>query len=253
MTFARLVDTSRRVAETSGRRAKIALLAELLRTLPPEEIEIAVAYLSGTVLQARLGVGWATIQAALPGSAAEAPSVTLTEVDQSLSRTMQASGAGSAAERQRLLRELFVRLTRAEQQFLGGLLVGELRQGALEGLVLEAVAQAAGLPARELRRAAMMAGGAPPPARGGAPGGGGAGGGVPAGARPPGAAARRGRRGAQGRSGSVECLRRAALPSGAADAGRHRRERGRGGGRAGRVRTGAQARRRASADPPPGR
>jgi DNA ligase-1 len=158
MTFARLVDTSRRVAETSGRRAKIALLAELLRTLPPEEIEIAVAYLSGTVLQARLGVGWATIQAALPGSAAEAPSVTLTEVDQSLSRTMQASGAGSAAERQRLLRELFLRLTQAEQHFLGGLLVGELRQGALEGLVLEAVAQAAGLPARELRRAAMVAG-----------------------------------------------------------------------------------------------
>src|SRR3954453_15919562 len=159
MTFARLVDTSRRVAETSGRRAKIALLAELLRTLPPEEIEIAVAYLSGTVLQARLGVGWATIQAPLPGSAAEAPSVTLTEVDQSLSRTMQASGAGSAAERQRLLRELFLRLTQAEQHFLGGLLVGELRQGALEGLVLEAVAQAAGLPARELRRAAMVAGG----------------------------------------------------------------------------------------------
>src|SRR3954453_239261 len=161
MTFARLVDTSRRVAETSGRRAKIALLAELLRTLPPEEIEIAVAYLSGTVLQARLGVGSAAIQAAVPGSATEAPSVTLTEVDQSLSRTMQASGAGSAAERQRLLRELFLRLTQAEQHFLGGLLVGELRQGALEGLVLEAVAQAAGPPARELRRAAVVGGGAP--------------------------------------------------------------------------------------------
>ena len=158
MTFARLVDTSRRVAETPGRRAKIALLADLLRTLPAEELEIGVAYLSGTVLQAKLGVGWATIQAALPGTAAEAASVSLTEMDETLSRIMQASGPGSAARRQRLLHELFLRLTEAEQRFLGGLLVGELRQGALEGLVLEAVAQAAGLPSRELRRAAMMAG-----------------------------------------------------------------------------------------------
>jgi ATP-dependent DNA ligase I len=158
MTFARLVDTSRRVAETPGRRAKIALLADLLRTLPAEELQLGVAYLSGTVLQAKLGVGWATIQAALPGAAADAASVTLTEVNQTLSRIMQASGPGSAGMRQRLLHELFVRLTEAEQRFLGGLLVGELRQGALEGLVLEAVAQAAGLPSRELRRAAMMAG-----------------------------------------------------------------------------------------------
>ena len=165
MTFARLVDTSRRVAETRGRRAKIALLAELLLTLPNPELEIGVAYLSGTVLQAKLGVGWATIQAALPGSAAEGPSVTLAEVDETLSRIVQASGPGSAAERQRLLRELLLRLTEPEQRFLGGLLVGELRQGALEGLVLEAVAQAAGLPAREVRRAAMMAGELPAVAR----------------------------------------------------------------------------------------
>jgi ATP-dependent DNA ligase I len=158
MTFARLVDTSRRVAETRGRRAKIALLAELLRTLPPEELEIGVAYLSGMVLQAKLGVGWATIQAALPGSAVEASDVSLTEVDETLGRIVQASGPGSSAKRQRLLRDLLLRLTEPQQRFLGGLLVGELRQGALEGLVLEAVAQAAGLPAREVRRAAMMAG-----------------------------------------------------------------------------------------------
>jgi ATP-dependent DNA ligase I len=165
MTFALLVDTSRRVAETRGRRAKIALLAELLRTLSPEELEIGVAYLSGMVLQAKLGVGWATIQAALPGSAAEGPGITLTEVDETLGRIVQASGPGSVAERQRLLRDLLLRLTEPEQRFLGGLLVGELRQGALEGLVLEAVAQAAGLPAREVRRAAMMAGELPPVAR----------------------------------------------------------------------------------------
>jgi DNA ligase 1 len=158
MTFARLVDTSRRVAETPGRRAKIALLADLLRTLPAEELQLGVAYLSGTVLQAKLGVGWATIQAALPGAAADGAGVTLTEVDETLSRIMQASGPGSAGMRQRLLHELFLRLTEAEQHFLSGLLAGELRQGALEGLVLEGVAQAAGLPSRELRRAAMMAG-----------------------------------------------------------------------------------------------
>jgi DNA ligase-1 len=165
MTFARLVETSRRVTETPGRRAKIALLAELLRTLPPEELEIGVAYLSGAVRQARLGIGWATIQASLPDSAAAEPSVALAELDLALGRIAAAAGPGSAGERQRLLRELLLRLTAPEQRFLGALLVGELRQGALEGLVLEAVAQAAGVPAREVRRAAMMAGDLPAVAR----------------------------------------------------------------------------------------
>jgi DNA ligase-1 len=174
MTFARLVETSRRVTETPGRRAKIALLAELLRTLPPEELEIGVAYLSGAVRQARLGIGWATVQAALPDSAAADASVTLSEVDGALGRIATAAGRGSAGERQRLLRELLLRLTGPEQRFLGALLVGELRQGALEGLVLEAVAQAAGVPAREVRRAAMMAGDLPGVARAALTGGGGA-------------------------------------------------------------------------------
>jgi DNA ligase-1 len=165
MTFARLVETSRRVTETPGRRAKIALLAELLRTLPPEELEIGVAYLSGAVRQARLGIGWATIQAALPDSAGAEPSVTLSELDAALGRIATAAGRGSTGERQRLLRELLLRLTGPEQRFLGALLVGELRQGALEGLVLEAVAQAAGVSAREVRRAAMMAGDLPAVAR----------------------------------------------------------------------------------------
>ncbi|HKU62217.1 MAG TPA: ATP-dependent DNA ligase [Gemmatimonadales bacterium] len=165
MTFARLVETSRAVTETSGRRAKIELLAELLAALPEEELEIAVAYLSGAVLQSKLGVGWATIQAAHPGTAASTTAVTLTEVDATLGRIAQSNGPGSAAERQRLLRELLLRMTEPEQRFVGGLLVGELRQGALEGLVLEAVARAAGLPARDVRRAAMMAGELPAVAR----------------------------------------------------------------------------------------
>jgi DNA ligase-1 len=165
MTFGHLVETSRRVTETPGRRAKIALLAELLRTLPLEELEIGVAYLSGAVRQAKLGIGWATIQAALPESAAGEPSLALGELDGVLGRIAAVSGSGSARERQRLLRELFLRLTVPEQRFLGALLVGELRQGALEGLVLEAVAQAVGVPAREVRRAAMMAGDLPVVAR----------------------------------------------------------------------------------------
>ena len=82
MTFGHLVETSRRVTETPGRRAKIALLAELLRTLPLEELEIGVAYLSGAVRQAKLGIGWATIQAALPESAAGEPSLALRSIAQ---------------------------------------------------------------------------------------------------------------------------------------------------------------------------
>jgi DNA ligase-1 len=117
------------------------------------------------VRQARLGIGWATIQASLPDSAAAEPSVALAELDLALGRIAAAAGPGSAGERQRLLRELLLRLTAPEQRFLGALLVGELRQGALEGLVLEAVAQAAGVPAREVRRAAMMAGDLPAVAR----------------------------------------------------------------------------------------
>jgi DNA ligase-1 len=129
MTFALLVDTSRRVAETRAAAPRSRCSPTCSGPSPPEELEIGVAYLSGMVLQAKLGVGWATIQAALPGSAARRADVTLTEVDETLAASVQASGPGPSAERQRLLRELLLRLTEPEQRFLGGLLVGELRQG----------------------------------------------------------------------------------------------------------------------------
>ncbi|HEU4525267.1 MAG TPA: ATP-dependent DNA ligase [Gemmatimonadales bacterium] len=158
MRFARLAATSRRLAETGGRREKIGLLAELLAEAPPEEIEIATAYVSGAVRQDKLGLGWATIQRARPGSAAAAPEVELSEVDAALDAIARTSGKGSAETRQRLLRALLARLTEQEQRFLGGLIVGELRQGALEGLVVEAVALAARRPPAEIRRALMMAG-----------------------------------------------------------------------------------------------
>jgi DNA ligase 1 len=165
MKFGRLAATSQRLAETSGRREKIGLLAGLLADTPPEEIEIATAYVSGAVRQDKLGLGWATIQRALPGAAATAPQVELSEVDAALDAIARTSGKGSADARQRLLRELMARLTEEEQRFLAGLIVGEIRQGALEGLVVEAVAAAAKRPPAEIRRALMMAGDLPAVAR----------------------------------------------------------------------------------------
>jgi DNA ligase-1 len=165
MKFGALAATSRRLAETTGRREKIGLLAALLAQTPGDEIEIATAYLSGAVRQDRLGLGWSTIQRASPGATADAPSVELSEVDATLEAIAGTSGKGSAEAKQRLLRALLARLTAEEQRFLGGLIVGELRQGALEGLVVEGVAAAAGRPTAEIRRALMMAGDLPAVAR----------------------------------------------------------------------------------------
>ncbi|MBA3346816.1 MAG: ATP-dependent DNA ligase [Gemmatimonadales bacterium] len=161
MKLASVVETSRRVAESGGRRDKIGLLAALLAKVPQEEIEIAVSYLSGLVRQDKLGLGYASIQSAMPGAAAELPSADLVEVDAVFERIARSTGKGSADAKQRLLRELLSRLTRQEQQFLFGLIVGELRQGALEALVLEAVARAAAVPSADMRRAVMMAGDLP--------------------------------------------------------------------------------------------
>jgi DNA ligase-1 len=152
-----LVETSRRVKETSGRLAKIALLAELLRRADPDEVGIAVAYLSGAVRQGRIGVGYATLREAA-GAPASAPALTLAEVDASFGRIMATRGVGSAAERRRQLGALFGAATAAEQEFLFLLMIGELRQGALEGVMVEAMARAAGLPAGDVRRAVMLAG-----------------------------------------------------------------------------------------------
>ncbi|HEU5039600.1 MAG TPA: ATP-dependent DNA ligase [Gemmatimonadales bacterium] len=165
MHLAALVETSRRVAETGARREKVDLLAALLRTVPPPEIEIATAWAAGTIRQPKLGLGWATIQAAMPGTAAETPGIELAEADAVLDRIAAAAGKGSGELRRRLLGQLLARLTLPEQRFLAALLVGELRQGALDGLVIEAVARAAGIPAADVRRAYMMAGDLPGVAR----------------------------------------------------------------------------------------
>jgi DNA ligase-1 len=159
--LAELVATSDRVAATSSRLAKVAELAALLRRLAPEEIDIAVAYLSGETRQGKLGLGYATLKQARSTASAGTPSLDLHAVDDALDALARTKGQGSAAERSRKLGALFGRATPEEQDFLVCLIVGELRQGALEGAMLDAIAQSAGLPAADVRRAAMYAGGLP--------------------------------------------------------------------------------------------
>src|SRR3954469_195495 len=154
-----LVDISQRVGEDASRRAKIAHIAGFLRGLAPNEIEIGVSYLAGVTRQGRSGIGYALIRDARPTANASTSAITLTDVDVTLERIAATVGPGSAKERLRLLGDLFARATAREQDFLARLLLGELRQGALEGLMIEAVAIAANVPVNALRRAAMVAGG----------------------------------------------------------------------------------------------
>src|SRR5581483_3685563 len=155
--LAELVRVSGQVAATPSRLAKIRALADFLRPLAREEIEIALPYLSGDIRQGKLAVGYASLQAAR-AHAAGAASLTLQEVDQAFAALKQVKGKGAAERRSAVLRELFARALAMEQDFLVRLIVGELRQGALEGIMVEAVAAAAFLPAADVRRAVAYAG-----------------------------------------------------------------------------------------------
>jgi len=157
MLLANVVETSRRVAETSRRLEKTDLLAALLRQLDPEEVEIVVAFLSGYVRQGRIGIGWATLKAAA-AAPAESASLEIHEVDRSLASLAAVSGRGSEKQRRDLVQALFARATYPEQTFLTGLLLGEIRQGALEGVMLEALSKASGVALDRVRRGVMMAG-----------------------------------------------------------------------------------------------
>ena len=152
-----LVHASAAVAQSPGRLAKIGSLAALLRRLDPLEVPIAVAFLSGVPTQGRIGIGWSLVRRAAAPPAAEA-SLTLTDVDQAFAAIARTTGSGSAALRERLLKELFGRATAEEQDFLTRLIFGELRQGALEGVLIDAVARASDVAAPAVRRAAMMTG-----------------------------------------------------------------------------------------------
>jgi DNA ligase-1 len=152
-----IADASADVAATSSRLAKISRLAEVLAQASPEEVPTAVSYLSGYLAQGTIGVGWAALRE-VPEPAHPPATLELLEVDASVSRIAAISGAGSQAARREELAKLFGRATEPEQRFLRGLLLGELRQGALEGVMVEAVARAAELPAADVRRAVMLAG-----------------------------------------------------------------------------------------------
>ncbi len=150
---------SRDVAATSSRLAKVARLTECLCDASPDEVGVVVAYLSGELPQGTVGVGWVALRE--PPPVVDEPTLDVLEVDAAVSRLQAISGPGSQAARREELEALFARATEPEQRLLTGLFLGELRQGALEGVMRDAVAKAADVPLAELRRAAMLAGDLP--------------------------------------------------------------------------------------------
>jgi DNA ligase 1 len=150
-----LVGASQRVSANSARSTKIRELASYLKSLAADEIGVAVHYLSGEIPQGRIGIGYSTLRAAASTPPAEAGTLTLTELDHALTALAAVRGSGSTGRRAEALRDLFSRATRDEQEFLLHLLVGELRQGALAGVMVDAVAAASEVPVAQVRRAAM--------------------------------------------------------------------------------------------------
>jgi DNA ligase-1 len=159
MLLAELAATSRAVAATSARLAKIEALASALRSAAPEEAPIVVAYLSGELPQRQIGVGWAALRSAPPP--AQTPTLTVADVDAAFTRIGALAGKGSTAARKEMIDELMGTATADEQYFLVRLLSGELRQGALDGVMTEAVARASEVPVTDVRRAAMLSGSLP--------------------------------------------------------------------------------------------
>ena len=160
MLLSEVVATSAAVTSTASRSAKVAALADLLRRLDPSEVAVVVAALAGEARQGRIGIGWATVASLRVPPAPEA-TLTVAGVDRALDELAATAGTGSQALRTARLNALMAAATEEEQQFLGRLLLGELRQGALEGVVADAVAKAAGVPLAAVRRAAMLAGDLP--------------------------------------------------------------------------------------------
>jgi DNA ligase-1 len=157
MLLAEVVTASGQLASTRSRKAKIATLAGVLRAAEPAELGAVVAFLAGQPSQGRIGTGWRTL-ADLAAPPAGEPSLTMAEVDVALGDVGTTSGSGSAKRRTETLNALFARATEAEQQFLFRLLTGELRQGALEGVMLDGIAAAAEVPSEAVRRAFMLSG-----------------------------------------------------------------------------------------------
>ena len=156
MLFSELAATSAAVGATRSRKRKAELLGAALRQLGPGEIEPGVAFLSGELRQRRTGVGWATLRELPPP--AIAPELGVAEVDAAFARIAALEGAGSQAARREAVTALFARATAPEQAFLRGLVAGDLRQGALAGVMADAVAAATGIPRAAVDRATMLCG-----------------------------------------------------------------------------------------------
>ncbi|WP_405970842.1 ATP-dependent DNA ligase [Streptomyces sp. NBC_00988] len=156
MLLTRLAHVSQEVAATSARSRKIALLAELFRDAEADDVPIVIPYLAGRLPQGRLGIGWKVLSRQV--EPASEPTLTVREVDARLTGLGTVSGAGSQAERSRLVGELMGAATADEQRFLFGLITGEVRQGALDAVAVEGLAEATGAPATDVRRAVMLAG-----------------------------------------------------------------------------------------------
>jgi DNA ligase 1 len=157
MLLADVVIGSQKVAATRSRKEKVTALAEVLATATSDEVPIVAALLSGEPRQGRVGVGWATVAAADVDGATDA-SLTPADVDAFVEAIPTMSGPGSQQARRDALADLMRRATPDEQAFLGALLTGELRQGALEGVLVDAIAAAAGVDAALVRRALMLGG-----------------------------------------------------------------------------------------------
>ncbi|MGX9888223.1 ATP-dependent DNA ligase [Streptomyces sp. NPDC002276] len=156
MLLTRLAQVSQEVAATSARSRKIALLAELFRDAEADDVPIVIPYLAGRLPQGRLGIGWKVLSR--PVAPAPEPTLTVREVDARLSALGKVSGTGSQAERALLVGELMGAATADEQRFLFGLITGEVRQGALDAVAVEGLAEATGTPPADVRRAVMLAG-----------------------------------------------------------------------------------------------
>lgn len=150
------MDISGEVASTRSRRRKIEYIGRYLGRLSSAAVGPAVAYLSGVVPQGALGVGWATLQD-MPSPANDA-SLRVTDVAKTFETLVDVSGKGSQTRRKELVDDLMGRATESEQRFIVGLITGDLRQGALEGLMVDAVAAAAEVPVEAVRRATMLNG-----------------------------------------------------------------------------------------------
>jgi len=157
MQLARLVDAVNRVRATTKKSEKVRLLAEVLRETGGHDTVLTALYLSGSLPQGKIGIGWTVIQKAMQGTSAAGEPLTLLDVDRTLGALAAERGSGSTERRVTELGRLFRRATPAERQFLSHLIIGEIRQGALEGVLLDAIAAAADLPAAEVRQGFMFA------------------------------------------------------------------------------------------------